>query len=105
MQPGTALKYSNLAYGLLGEVIARRSDQSYPEYVQTHIFGPLEMRDSGFEREDGDLAARLTASWVPALPLGGPPRPAPYNRLSGITSAGQLITTADDLARWLGAQR
>ncbi len=43
------MAYSNLGYGLLGELIARVSGLSYEDYIRQNIFLPLEMNDSGFE--------------------------------------------------------
>jgi CubicO group peptidase (beta-lactamase class C family) len=41
--------YSNIGYGLLGEVIARLSKSSYPGYLREAIFNPLGMRMSYVE--------------------------------------------------------
>lgn len=38
--------YSNLAYNFLGEVVARKSNQKYENYIQTEIFSPLGMKAS-----------------------------------------------------------
>ncbi|MEI6019816.1 MAG: serine hydrolase domain-containing protein [Bacteroidota bacterium] len=38
--------YSNVAFGLLGEVIARKSYGSYGDYLQQHVFLPLKMESS-----------------------------------------------------------
>lgn len=42
----TILAYSNVGYGMLGEVIARSSNLSYSEYIKQHIFDPLGMNSS-----------------------------------------------------------
>jgi hypothetical protein len=83
--------------------VARRSGQPYVQYVREHILEPLEMHDSGFDREVGGLAERMARAFIPDR-AGQPLRRAPYVPLRGIESAGQLITTAADLARWIGAQ-
>ena len=44
--------YSNVAYGLLGEVIARQSNSSYAKYLQQHVFNPLNMTSSFLEYSD-----------------------------------------------------
>ena len=41
--------YSNVAFGLLGETIARVSGTSYSNYVKQHIFTPLGMQHSFIE--------------------------------------------------------
>lgn len=45
--PDLVFSYSNVGYTLLGHMVERVSRQSYPEYVQRHILGPLGMEDSG----------------------------------------------------------
>jgi D-alanyl-D-alanine dipeptidase/CubicO group peptidase (beta-lactamase class C family) len=94
--PGTTTKYSNAAYTLLGDVIERTTNQTYADYLQQHLFTPL-----------GLAATRLS------LPKDLPPSimwttdgrtfPAPTFEL-GLVSAGNLVTTTEDLlrfARWL----
>ena len=81
VEPGTRFKYSNLAYGLLGEVVARRSGMPYVDYVRANIFEPLGMADSGFERDGaaGRIAAgrrvgRVATAW--AVHIARRPTPA-----------------------------
>lgn len=42
-KPGTMYAYSNLGYGLLGIIIERVSEETYIDYLQEHIFDPLEL--------------------------------------------------------------
>lgn len=42
-EPGTAYRYSNTAYVLLGLIIEKYSGNSYSEYLKEHIFKPLKM--------------------------------------------------------------
>jgi CubicO group peptidase (beta-lactamase class C family) len=44
--PAYSHSYSNLAYTLLGEVVTRRSNIAYDQYIQQEIFKPLEMQSS-----------------------------------------------------------
>jgi CubicO group peptidase (beta-lactamase class C family) len=44
--------YSNIAYGLLGEVVARTSQSTYEQYVNEHIFKPLNMQSSFITYEE-----------------------------------------------------
>lgn len=41
--------YSNVAYSLLGEVVARQGNTTYSAYVKENIFDPLEMKSSFIE--------------------------------------------------------
>jgi len=43
--PGENFDYSNLGYGILGEVIARTSKQRYGEFLRRAVFEPLGMRN------------------------------------------------------------
>lgn len=48
--PGTARRYSNAGYVLLGIVIQRASGSSYYDFIRQRIFKPLGMFDSDFEQ-------------------------------------------------------
>ena len=68
--PGEPFDYSNLGYGILGEVIARTSKQTYGEFVRRSIFEPLEMRDCVVST-DGRVrgaAVRYTVGTTRAVP-------------------------------------
>jgi CubicO group peptidase (beta-lactamase class C family) len=47
-QPGTEWFYS-IASGLLGVIVSRISGQSFGDFLQARIFGPLGMVDTGFQ--------------------------------------------------------
>ncbi|MGA8502175.1 MAG: serine hydrolase domain-containing protein [Candidatus Sulfotelmatobacter sp.] len=46
--PGDRFDYSNLDYGILGEVGARTSGKNLNSYLQDELFNPLGMHDCGF---------------------------------------------------------
>ena len=48
-EPGSAWKYNNSGYFILGAIIENVSGETYADYVAKHIFEPLEMRDSAYE--------------------------------------------------------
>ncbi|NUR70645.1 MAG: beta-lactamase family protein [Hamadaea sp.] len=59
--PGAGTQYSNSAYHLLGEIVARVSGQEYHDYVREHIFRAAGMDSAGFYtlpqmREDRRIA-------------------------------------------------
>ncbi len=93
---GTAFRYSNSAYIVLGDIVERVSGLSYEEFLQTHIFGPLEMADSGYDHYQTILKNRAAGykkqdgEWVRAE----------YVDMSFPFSAGALYSTAEDLHRW-----
>lgn len=100
--PDSAAKYSNLAFALMGEVVARLSGLPFEQYVETRIFAPLGMTSSSFA-PDGDLAARLATGYDPH-PFEDEPVPAGHTPARGIAAAAGLYTTVSDLARWIALQ-
>lgn len=96
-------KYSNLAYGLLGEVIARLSGKSYVDYINDEITGPLGLENTAFDLSPEQAKLKMTG-YSPALPGETAFRVAPVGHLNGLTSAGQMHTNVEDLAKWIGFQ-
>ena len=99
-------KYSNLAFGLLGEVISRLSGQDYASYVRENVIDPLGMESTAFERQDLPAEHLYTGydAVVPGDPGRSELREAQYRHLNGILSAGQLHSSVQDLARWISFQ-
>ena len=94
LRPGESHHYSNFAFALLGQVVARRSGQPYMQYVDERIIGPLGL-------------ARTT--WLPQAPKAQGYLVNEYARtvwrepetdLAATASAGQLWSTVEDLGRW-----
>jgi CubicO group peptidase (beta-lactamase class C family) len=56
------MAYSNIAYGLCGELIARTNHSSYSDYVKKNIFAPLNMTSSYIET-DGQLAGGFSKAY------------------------------------------
>ena len=97
--PGSAFKYSNLGYALLGEVIERVSGLPYVEYMQRAILDPLGLTSSVYEMTDA-LSHRAASGHLPH-PFEDSAEPPPSSPLNGMTAVGQLWTTARDLSRWI----
>ncbi len=93
-------KYSNMAYGFLGEVISRLSGQPYERFVQSEILAPLGMSETTFDNRVVTEANRVAGYSQPA-PGSDSLRVAPYSDLKGVASAGQMMTNVADLAKWL----
>jgi D-alanyl-D-alanine carboxypeptidase len=96
-------KYSNLAYALLGEVITRLSGKPYVEYVHDEIIGPVGLENTAFDLSPAQEQLKMTG-YSPALPGEQGFRLAPNGHLRGFTSAGQLQSNVEDLAKWIGFQ-
>jgi CubicO group peptidase (beta-lactamase class C family) len=100
--PNLQLKYSNLGYQLLGEIVRRASGyDDYPGYVQEQILAPLGMADSAFDPLPQALAARCATGYEgrtfsDELDVAAP--------MTNIWAEGGLWSTVGDLGRWLSFQ-
>mgnify|MGYP006277485811 CR=1 FL=1 len=95
-EPGSQYSYSNSNYILLGHLIEQLSGQSYAEYLQTNIFGPLGMENSGYDRHATILEDRAHGYTMEEGELVN----APFIDMSIPHAAGALYATVDDLYRW-----
>ncbi|MGD0852720.1 MAG: serine hydrolase domain-containing protein [Acidimicrobiales bacterium] len=96
--PNTQVKYSNLAYLLLGEVVTRVSGTPYADYVRQEILGPLAMTSTEWSPLPPELDARRATGYNPRtfsdeLDLA-------YDGMLAWSEAG-LWSSVEDLARWL----
>lgn len=84
--------YSNIAFGLLGEVIARKSNMSYSEYIKKNIFIPLGMSSSYI-----DIDKELEKNYSKAYCFNKPVH-EPFIRDQ---AAGLIHSTSADMGRYL----
>ena len=101
LPPNTQQKYSNLAYQLLGEIVARRSGVSYPEYVRTRILEPLSMHGSGFEPLPEALIERRATGYAARF-LSDELEPASIPPT--VWAEGGMWSSVEDLGRWVSFQ-
>jgi len=52
VDPGTLYRYSNMAFDILADVIARASGMTFEAYMKENIFKPLEMKESTFLKKE-----------------------------------------------------
>jgi CubicO group peptidase (beta-lactamase class C family) len=97
--PGERWKYDNSGYILLGAIIEKLSGQKYADFLRARIFEPLGMKDSRYE----DIAQITPGRVAGYMRQGTEWRNADYLSMSQPYSAGALISTVDDLARWNAA--
>ncbi|MCB0250841.1 MAG: beta-lactamase family protein [Anaerolineae bacterium] len=97
-QPGAAFEYSNLNYNLLGLVVEAASGQSYADYLRQHILAPLGMRHSYTAQAPAKQNGLAVGHryWF-AHPVAAPDLAMP----GGSLPSGQLISCAEDMARYL----
>ena len=94
-EPGTRADYNNAGYNLLAEVVERVSGQSYEVYLQSALFGPLGMTDTGSDADDRGHGVVLGHNYGGAGLV-----PGPVANVSIIAGAGALYSTLDDMLIW-----
>ncbi|NTU65595.1 MAG: beta-lactamase family protein [Chloroflexi bacterium] len=95
---GSKFEYSNTNYNVLGLIIEAASGESYADYIQRHIFEPLDMRHS----YTSNAVAQQNGLAMGHRYWFGHPFPAPNLSISpGSLPSGQLISSAEDMARYL----
>jgi CubicO group peptidase (beta-lactamase class C family) len=95
LRPGEAWHYSNLAFGLLGEVVARRSESGYEDALRTRVLEPLGLRKTAFDPP----GPRATGYYVDPYSDRATVEPDPSG-VGPTTAMGWLWSTVDDLAAW-----
>jgi CubicO group peptidase (beta-lactamase class C family) len=99
--PNTQMKYSNLGYQLLGEIVQRASGMSYQQYVRERILAPLGLVASTFDPAADGLASRCVTGYS-GRAFTDELTVAPH--VTEISADGGLWSSVPDLARWLSFQ-
>ncbi len=94
LDPARAHHYSNLAYGLLGRVVAARSGMPYTEYVDERIIGPLGLSRTTWRSQEPKAQGYLVDEYARTVWI------EPETELGGVAAMGQLWSTVEDLAVW-----
>jgi CubicO group peptidase (beta-lactamase class C family) len=102
IEKDTGFKYSNLAFALLGEVVARVSLVPYVDYVRRNLFEPLGMNASDLEPTHS-IRDRMATGYT-ICPLEDQPKVAAHPVMRGFTAAGQLYSSVADLSKWISLQ-
>ena len=94
LPPAKAHHYSNLAYSLLGEIVARESGVPYVEHVRTRLFEPLGLARTSWVEEEPRALGYLVDEYT------GEARREGHVEVRGATPMGQFWSTVGDLCRW-----
>lgn len=95
-EPGANWNYSNTNYFLLGLMIEKVSGDSYARFLQRNIFATLGMTNTRFN-DPAETIAHRAAGYSFA---GGELKRAALNNPNQSFSAGALLSTVTDLAKW-----
>src|SRR6185436_10868639 len=94
----TEWKYSNVGYALLGEVITAAGGEPWARHVERRILGPLGMVNT--HAVPSVEEARLATGYSRPTP-GEPHVPAARVDHGAINPAGGMVSTIEDMARYL----
>jgi CubicO group peptidase (beta-lactamase class C family) len=95
-EPGAGWSYSNSGYHLLGIVIENASGMTYEEFMQSRVFSPLGLDDTGYDRPDRILKRRAAGYDR----FDGEYKNRRFWDISQLFSAGGLYSTVGDLHAW-----
>jgi len=97
--PGKTYEYSNTGFAVAGLLVSRVSGLSYEDYLQKHIFEPLQMQRSTTNPERFSELDVLYGHYL-GLEQGIPAKPAPFP--TEMMAAGSLLrSSAHDLGHYL----
>jgi CubicO group peptidase (beta-lactamase class C family) len=94
LEPHQAHHYSNLAFGLLGRVVAAKSGLPYTQYVDERIIGPLGLARTTWYPQQPKAQGYLVDEYARTV------WQEPETDLGGVAAMGQLWSTVEDLGRW-----
>ena len=97
--PGTFSSYSNWGTAVAGYIVERVSGMSYDEYLEQHLFGPLQMTQttarqplpSRFSEDMSKGYAWESGGWVEK----------DWEIVTGAGPAGSMSASAVDMANWM----
>jgi len=96
--PLAKVEYSNLAYTLVGYLVQKFSGVPYKQYIQEHIFTPLEMNSTAFEPRP-DMEERLAIPYVVDEKTGS--QLGTVRLKASVWPAGIVYGTVLNQANWL----
>lgn len=93
---GSTPAYSNYGASLAGYIVQRVSGESFDDYIDKHIFAPLDMQHSTFRQP-------LPANLQPLMSKGYPQasEPAKPFEIVGPAPAGSLASPGEDMAHFM----
>jgi CubicO group peptidase (beta-lactamase class C family) len=96
--PLARVEYSNMAFTLVGYLVQKFSGVPYKQYIQEHIFTPLEMNSTAFEPRP-DMEERLSIPYVVDEKTGS--QVGTVRVKASVWPAGIVYGTVLNQANWL----
>ncbi|HZF14602.1 MAG TPA: serine hydrolase domain-containing protein [Steroidobacteraceae bacterium] len=93
---GSTPAYSNYGASLAGYIVERVSGEKFDDYLDKHIFAPLDMKYSSFRQP---LPKALESMMSKGYPLGS--QPAKPFEIVGPAPAGSMSSPGEDMAHFM----
>jgi len=94
--PGTAFRYSDINYILLGLLVQRVAQMPLDRFASARIFAPLGMADTGYLPLARTDAARIAPTGGPVGMVHDPSA----RRMGGVAGSAGVFSTVGDMARF-----
>ena len=95
--PGEEYNYNNSAFIMLAEIVERISGQTFPEFMEEQVFGPLGMRSTVVRPDPATVVPEASQGYVAdsaGFHIAGD--------LYASYGAGGIYTTVEDFSKWMG---
>ena len=99
-EPGTAFRYSDINFFLLGEIVQRVSHMPLEKFVAVEIYEPLKMADTGYLPPKSKVSRIAPTEVVNGTPYRGMVHDPTARHMGGVAGHAGLFFTASDLARY-----
>jgi uncharacterized protein YbbC (DUF1343 family)/CubicO group peptidase (beta-lactamase class C family) len=99
-KPGEKLVYSDTGPILLGEIVRRISGKSLDQFLQVELYGPLGMKDTGFNPPKEKIDRIAPTEVENGVSVRGVVHDPRARRMGGVAGHAGLFVTASDLARY-----
>ena len=94
--PGEEYNYNNSAFILLADIVERKTDSKFPDWMKKNVFEPLEMRDSYVRSDPSQIIPNASQGYSQ-----GENGLVESGDLYAAYGAGGIYTTPLDLSKWL----
>jgi uncharacterized protein YbbC (DUF1343 family)/CubicO group peptidase (beta-lactamase class C family) len=98
--PGSAFRYSDINFFLLGEIVQRVTKTPLEEFVTREIYQPLKMTDTGYLPPESKRTRIAPTEVVGGKAFRGVVHDPTSRHMGGVAGHAGLFTTASDLARY-----
>jgi CubicO group peptidase (beta-lactamase class C family) len=96
--PGTRFRYSNIAFEVLADVIAKVSGVPFETYMRREILVPVGMRSSTLMKPEADTSLLTSPHVQGSAGTSVAGEHFPYNRPHAASST--LVSNIEDMSRW-----